>query len=242
MVTGCPPFGYKWRNENLVNDVLNKRPFIPSDFSKLLQDFLARTLEKDPAVRLGSKGIEEILDHPWFQNVRQIPPLEFSPFKFDQIIQKCDSKIESDIFVHLGKHYTLEFKDESHYVEDYSFDGTEAQSDLDDADDSGPLKSDVRIMKGMEGSRDPSSTTTILDSEIMSEGYIESGLIKTKMKNARSDQSLDNLPTPRCMEEELVEENFRRHSSLAKYHLSQNIKLMKKGNRFCGIFPAPKSD
>ena len=42
-----------------------KKPYI----SKEGKDIIYRLLQKDPQKRLGSKGIEEIKQHPWFNQI-----------------------------------------------------------------------------------------------------------------------------------------------------------------------------
>jgi serum/glucocorticoid-regulated kinase 2 len=35
-----------------------------------MKDFISGLLEKDPTKRLGYKGKKEVLEHPWFDNVK----------------------------------------------------------------------------------------------------------------------------------------------------------------------------
>ena len=42
---------------------------IPEGWSLESSDFINRILQKDPALRLGAKGLEEILNHPWIKSM-----------------------------------------------------------------------------------------------------------------------------------------------------------------------------
>lgn len=53
MIIGIPPF-YCTNKKDLVNKILNSKPFIPAQISSELSDLLGKLLEKDPEKRLGS--------------------------------------------------------------------------------------------------------------------------------------------------------------------------------------------
>ena len=42
---------------------------IPEGWSLESSDFINRILQKDPKLRLGAKGVEEILNHPWIKDM-----------------------------------------------------------------------------------------------------------------------------------------------------------------------------
>lgn len=70
MMTGFPPFFNENRKEmfqNIKDSMPKSNPRIQGD----LQNLLMGLLEKDPKKRLGSTGgASEIIDHPWFGDLR----------------------------------------------------------------------------------------------------------------------------------------------------------------------------
>lgn len=72
MIVGFPPFYHK--NQNTMYDLIEKFPVKFPDpvkhgipMTDAAKDLITRLLEKDPKSRLGTeRGIEEILDHEWF--------------------------------------------------------------------------------------------------------------------------------------------------------------------------------
>lgn len=77
MIVGFPPF-YTGSNNNLkMYELIRKKPVYFPDpqrhkikMSDECKDFITKLLEKDPIGRLGTKeGIDEILRHPWFNNL-----------------------------------------------------------------------------------------------------------------------------------------------------------------------------
>ncbi|EGR27813.1 protein kinase domain protein [Ichthyophthirius multifiliis] len=71
MVTGNPPFYMTNENntDELYQKILTQNIQLPSSLSKHCKDLLNRLFEKNPFVRLGINGAEEIKDHPWFMDV-----------------------------------------------------------------------------------------------------------------------------------------------------------------------------
>lgn len=53
----------------LFHRIKNSDPKYPKHMSNSTRTFLEMLLLKEPSKRLGSKGAQEIKDHPWFENV-----------------------------------------------------------------------------------------------------------------------------------------------------------------------------
>lgn len=68
MLCGLPPF-YDSKTDVIYKQILNKEPRIPESLSLNSKDFLKRLLSKDRVKRLGHKGIEEIMNHSFFDDV-----------------------------------------------------------------------------------------------------------------------------------------------------------------------------
>lgn len=69
MLVGHPPF----QNNNkaiLYDEILNRNPHMPSYLSQKAIDIIMRLLDKNPNERLGCNGVEEIKEHPFFENIR----------------------------------------------------------------------------------------------------------------------------------------------------------------------------
>jgi serine/threonine protein kinase len=68
MLVGRPPFYHS--NQNILYNMIltddYNRNLIEDDVTA---DFISRLLEKNPATRLGSKGIQEIISHPFFESI-----------------------------------------------------------------------------------------------------------------------------------------------------------------------------
>lgn len=91
MIVGFPPFYTGSNNDAQMYSLIIKKPvFFPDaqkhgiEMSAQCMNFISQCLEKDPKKRLGSNGLDEIINHPWFDDIdkaqllkRQIPP----PFK-----------------------------------------------------------------------------------------------------------------------------------------------------------------
>ena len=45
------------------------KPNIPKTFSDELSDLLMKLLMKNPDIRLGRQGSEQVMNHPWFQSI-----------------------------------------------------------------------------------------------------------------------------------------------------------------------------
>lgn len=69
MLCGLPPF-YNSDRKALLISIKYEDPDLSKSFlSPEAKDFCQKLLIKDPELRLGAKGIEEIRDHPWFENI-----------------------------------------------------------------------------------------------------------------------------------------------------------------------------
>jgi serine/threonine protein kinase len=68
MITGHPPFD-KRDSVELYDDILTTAPNFDDRFSETAQNLVQMLLEKDPDRRLGSKGAQEVKDHPFFDEI-----------------------------------------------------------------------------------------------------------------------------------------------------------------------------
>ena len=68
MLVGIPPFYTEIRSE-LFQKIKSTEPNYPSYLSESTRRFIQELLVKDPQHRLGCKGVQQIKDHVWFQNV-----------------------------------------------------------------------------------------------------------------------------------------------------------------------------
>lgn len=68
MLEGLPPF-YDNKKEQLFDNILNQTLEISDDLSDEACDLMGRLLNKDPKLRLGYSGCEDIKNHPWFKGV-----------------------------------------------------------------------------------------------------------------------------------------------------------------------------
>lgn len=68
MLCGIPPF-YDSVTNVIYNRILCEEITIPQIFSLKTQDFLKRLLTKERTARLGYNGIEEIMQHPFFDGL-----------------------------------------------------------------------------------------------------------------------------------------------------------------------------
>lgn len=68
MITGLPPFYSKNRNE-LFDKIKHSKPNIPGYVSQKLRNLLEGLFEKKAEARLGSKGAQDVKNHPWFEKI-----------------------------------------------------------------------------------------------------------------------------------------------------------------------------
>lgn len=68
MIYGIPPF-YNKQQSIMLNNIIKINPTFPSmiKVSDELQDLIQQCLMKDPAKRIGNKGLSQIMEHPWFE-------------------------------------------------------------------------------------------------------------------------------------------------------------------------------
>ena len=73
LIFGNRPFTGNNKNEiaeNMINKKINiQEKDLPKDFSIDVADFINRLLEKKSNQRLGSRGIDEIKDHSWLEDI-----------------------------------------------------------------------------------------------------------------------------------------------------------------------------
>lgn len=70
MITGLPPY-FEQNTKRLQKNILNNKLEIPDDVTEECKDLLQKLLNKEPLKRIGYKGgAEEILSHPWFNNIK----------------------------------------------------------------------------------------------------------------------------------------------------------------------------
>lgn len=69
LVYGVPPFRNEGNPKDFYKNVMDVKPKYPSYATREFIDFVEKLLDKRPFQRLGAKGIEEIINHPWLANV-----------------------------------------------------------------------------------------------------------------------------------------------------------------------------
>eukprot|EP00934_Nitzschia_sp_Nitz4_P001558 Nitzschia sp. Nitz4//scaffold317_size20466//3252//5378//NITZ4_008662-RA/size20466-processed-gene-0.7-mRNA-1//1//CDS//3329547533//1558//frame0 len=76
MISGENPFYYDGMEQfALFEAIADEEPYaMPEDAeaSRFVLDIICRFLNKDPALRLGSGGLREILEHPWFTGMPDV--------------------------------------------------------------------------------------------------------------------------------------------------------------------------
>lgn len=68
MLTGLPPF-YDGNVNTMYHAVLHSPVKFPSNMSQPARDLVTKLLDRDPTTRLGSNGVEEVKQHPFFQDL-----------------------------------------------------------------------------------------------------------------------------------------------------------------------------
>lgn len=68
MLIGLPPF-YAAEHSKMFQQIMHEKLTLPTHMRPVTKDFLTKTLEKNPELRLGSgkKGAEDIKSHPFFE-------------------------------------------------------------------------------------------------------------------------------------------------------------------------------
>lgn len=79
LLAGEPPFHGENETETHTNILRRRLEFDPEIFSESAADFISGLLTIDPSKRLGSKGADEILGHPWLRGVDENTPPPFVP-------------------------------------------------------------------------------------------------------------------------------------------------------------------
>ena len=99
LLTAEAPFSVLKDRKTLYNDILTKTVEIPTTFSRNLQDFLKRLLDKNPKTRLGSRGIDEIALHPWLTDAPQTPQLQPSHLLIQKLVKEIDLEADKGILI-----------------------------------------------------------------------------------------------------------------------------------------------
>lgn len=106
MISGYPPFLQNINNEKDIrySNVTNNQIKFSKKFSPALIDFLDKILIIDPKERLGSNGIEEIMQHKFFKNVnwddvhkRKLKPPYIPKLKDDPGVHISLVKVDSSL-------------------------------------------------------------------------------------------------------------------------------------------------
>lgn len=116
MLFGEPPFHGETENETYQNILLGKIDFNPfqseeedDELSEEAKDLIRKLLTIDPANRLGAHGIDEIFQHPFFKEIKNVDEVE-APFK-----PVLDSETDTGYF---ETRYEFDEKDDSDILED----------------------------------------------------------------------------------------------------------------------------
>jgi len=93
MICGCPPF-YNTNREVLFNMIKYAHVMYPNDISSTSIDFLRKIFTTDPKKRLGSKGADEVRNHPFFEGIdfKEIYNKKIKPPFMPRIMKKDDTK------------------------------------------------------------------------------------------------------------------------------------------------------
>ena len=75
MVVGSPPFTGGNRKK-IMENVLKKKPVFPKYITQDTRDLCTKLLKKNPDVRLGAKGIDQIKSHCFFATINWKDALE----------------------------------------------------------------------------------------------------------------------------------------------------------------------
>ncbi|KAK8886956.1 Microtubule-associated serine/threonine-protein kinase 2 [Tritrichomonas musculus] len=150
-LVGIPPFHAATENETFKNILTGKmHPFEEEDdgdeedeedviqISDEAKDLILKLLEQDPSKRLGVNGVEEISNHPWFdefrgQDVDKIEP----PFK-PQLKGIDDTG-------YFKQRYSFRERDDEDIIEDIANEFDEKNNDQNDKKDNDKTNQDLKI-------------------------------------------------------------------------------------------------
>lgn len=69
LLTGTPPFFREEGRSELFSQIQNTDAPLNKNWTEMCKDLITNLLQKDPALRLGSGGADEVKDHPWFMSI-----------------------------------------------------------------------------------------------------------------------------------------------------------------------------
>lgn len=89
MVYGIPPY-YSTKTDEIYRKILTESVIFPNDITGPAKDLISKLLKKEREARLGHRGIEEIMNHPYFnginwhdvENLRMEPPFLPNLYQF----------------------------------------------------------------------------------------------------------------------------------------------------------------
>lgn len=128
MICGFPPF-YNRDREILYKQIKQANVTYPNDISNESIDLLSKIFVTNPKKRLGSKGAEEVKNHPFFQGIDWVsilnkkikPPFQprlNSPTDTRYIHQEF---VTEDINDNSLKHGSLNSNDEKQFTESFDY-------------------------------------------------------------------------------------------------------------------------
>ncbi|KAH0785962.1 AGC family protein kinase [Histomonas meleagridis] len=132
LVIGIPPFHHNTEVETFSAVLANQIDWTlyENDLSSELISLLKGLLQSDPTKRLGAKGIDEIMKHPWFSvidwdDIDSLPP----PF-----VPEISGKLSTEYF---EQRYTWKTKDDDDILEDIkaATEGTEDSVNTEELDE-----------------------------------------------------------------------------------------------------------
>eukprot|EP01029_Cantina_marsupialis_P011537 TRINITY_DN2568_c0_g1_i1.p1 TRINITY_DN2568_c0_g1~~TRINITY_DN2568_c0_g1_i1.p1 ORF type:complete len:498 (+),score=131.48 TRINITY_DN2568_c0_g1_i1:95-1588(+) len=133
MFTGWPPFFHE-NIRKMCENILTARLAFPDriPISPEAKDFIAGLLARDPSKRLGTNGIQQVMDHPFFKDIEwdALNRLEMTPPFKPKVMSDTDISNFDEIFTNEPAALSSTTPSEMHF-EEFSFvdSGTLVSSD-----------------------------------------------------------------------------------------------------------------
>lgn len=128
LIVGLPPF-QAHSKEELDHKIKFSTPKFPNYLSSSCLDLILQLLKKDPVKRLGTKSVEDIKKHIWFENVNWEVLLQkkYEPFFLPKISEDLGLGNFSSEFTEISLNsFSLHPNSNYHYVDDFDWNGVES--------------------------------------------------------------------------------------------------------------------